>query len=62
MTSNVTDMIFDDSFYFDPRAMVDLQYMRLRVSNFECVVRTHCFDINTLLENFRNVADPHITV
>jgi len=42
-------MIFDDNLYLNPRAQKDLLYMRVRISKFEYVVRTHCFDVNTLL-------------
>jgi len=32
MTNNLTDMIFDDSFYLGAWAKIDLQLMRARVS------------------------------
>jgi len=40
MANNLTDVIFDDSFYIGLRASIDLQYLRFRVSKFEHVVRT----------------------
>ena len=48
-TNNLTDMIFDDSFYLGPRAQIDLQKMRFRVSKFAYLVRTIRIDVNTLL-------------
>ena len=37
MTNTLTDMSIDDIFYLGPRAQIDLQYMRVRVSKFEYV-------------------------
>ena len=41
MTNNLTDTIFNNDF--------DFKQMQFRVSKLEYVVRTHSFDVNTLL-------------
>ena len=41
MTNNLTDMIFD--------RLIEMQYMQFCVSKIEYVVRTHRYDVNTLL-------------
>ena len=46
MTNNLTHMLFDDSFFLDPIAQIDLQ---VRVSKFEYVAGSSRFDDNTLL-------------
>jgi len=41
MTNHLPDMIYDDNLY--------LEIIAICGSNIEYVIRTHCFDVSTLL-------------
>ena len=49
MTNNLIEMSVDENSFPCPHAWIDLPQMRVRVSKFEYVVRTHHLDFNTLL-------------
>jgi len=64
MTHNLTDLIFhfDKTVYLGLRAYIDVQSMRFRVSKIDYFVRTHHFEVDTLLLHLCNMIDQHYYV